>query len=231
MSQYMSTPIRQNERRHRWHRSKSWHQTFINILIAPQVLVSTIFQVTFTIIFGSIYPLVNLILATIRLSPPNLQKLVFTSLYDTSITVTTSIGLASFLSSKPEAGIYQLSYLGFLLELSIGCLICAYTLIGKNSRHPRARFVAALPAWVFFIAGQVSAKKTAKGIMKSAVLPFFATLGTDCPENVRQPTVFKHVLYTEDPLHYFSLMSFFAFTVYFFVTGLGAFPVRRLRGT
>lgn len=213
--------------------------TLAVLSVRLQVLVSSIFQVVFTITFGSIYPIVNLEInsgspllslfpALTNLPRATSRKLVFTSLYDTSITIAISVGVASFLTSKTESGLYQLSYLGFLLELNIGCLVAAYTLIGKHSRHPRARFLAALPAWGFFIAGQVRAKQTAKGIMSHSVLPFFATIGVDCPQHGSESKAFETVLFPDDPLHLFNLLTFFIFVVYFFICALSFFLTRHL---
>lgn len=173
-------------------------------------------------------PLSSLFLALTNLPRAASRKLVFTSLYDTSITIAISVGIASFLTSKTESGLYQLSYLGFLLEVNIGCLVAGYTLIGKHSRHPRARFLAALPAWGFFIAGQVRAKQTAKNIMSHSVLPFFATIGIDCPQHGSESKVFETVLFPDDTLHRFNLMTFFGFVIYFCICGLSFFVTRHL---
>lgn len=158
-------------------------------------------QILLTLYLGCIHPLASWIQTTEikapavvltlaqRLAPrarvPGLQdpeprRLVFTSFYDTSLLVTTSLEIACLKTSIENVGLYQLAYLRFVAEMSFGSLIAAYTLIGKHSRNAGTRFLASLPAVFLFIAIEASSLPRAKKIISDEVLPFYDTFGIDC---------------------------------------------------
>lgn len=146
---------------------------------------------------------------------PVTGRLIFTNFYDTSITVTTSLLIASVASSTERAGLYQLTYLGFISEITAASLMVAYTLVGVHSRHPRARLVASFPALALFGVAQAMSKIASKDLVFHTVLPFFDTLGSDCSGTSSRLAELKDAVYPRESHHQFTLISFAIFIIYF----------------
>jgi hypothetical protein len=155
---------------------------------------------------------------------PSAQKFqrIFTSLYDTSVMVTTSlcIALLAWLRN-PSAKIYQNVYSNLIAELSFGCLVLLYTLVGVYTRHPTKRFLASLVAFIVFVCLSVLSIIHGQHIIIGEARPFYATIGVDCSKIYPQQVALQESAFTTDGWHIFTLLAFIAFLIYFLVSGIG----------
>lgn len=147
------------------------------------------------------------------------RKLIFTTFYDTSLLVATTLGAACIKSAVEEPGLYQLSYLKYISEISIGSLLATFIMIGKYFRKPTARFLASLPALLILIAIEGISKHFSAENIKYDVVPFYKTIGLDCTTASQILEYLKDATFPHTALHIFTLAYFLVFVLYFIITG------------
>ncbi|ERF73713.1 hypothetical protein EPUS_00967 [Endocarpon pusillum Z07020] len=117
----------------------------------------------------------------------------------------------------PDVVIFQYISLNFAASISFGAVIITYTIIGRHLPHPTVRFLATLPTFAMFVSVFAVSYPHVEHKIAAEVLPFYQTLGADCPGIEYMQKEFLVPFLSTDRIHILLMSSLAVFLAYWLV--------------